>query len=92
MKVLNINSINVTKGDGKGEVNITWDSVEKADRYLVQYCIEKKKKWVLADITNEPNYTLNGLNGRKTYYFRVAAVNSEIKGPWSDPVKKKLGR
>lgn len=91
MNALEINTMYVTRGDGAGEVNITWDSLDEADRYVVEYTTPGKNGWMLADITNESSYTLKGLKLRRTYIFRVAAVNSSKKGPWCTPVKKKVG-
>ncbi len=91
MNALEINTMYVTRGDGAGEVNITWDSLDEADRYVVEYTTPGKNEWKLADITNESNYTLKGLKLRRTYIFRVSAVNSSQKGPWCTPVKKKVG-
>lgn len=92
MNALEINTMYVTRGDGAGEVNISWDSLDEADRYVVQYSTTgSRNDWRLADITNESSYTLKGLKLHKTYIFRVAAVNSSKKGPWCAPVKKKVG-
>lgn len=92
MNALEIDTMYVTRGDGKGEVNITWDSLDEADKYIIEYSISSaRKEWVLADITNESSYTIRGLKLQRTYIFRVAAVNSANKGPWCAPVKKKVG-
>ncbi|MBL8017244.1 MAG: fibronectin type III domain-containing protein [Ignavibacteria bacterium] len=92
MNALVINTMYVTRGDGSGEVNISWDSLDEADTYVIEYRTSGgKKSWKLADITSESICTLKGLKNRRTYAFRVAAVNSAKKGPWSVPVKKKVG-
>ena len=91
MDELEIGTMYVTRGDGAGEVNITWDSLDDADTYVVEYSTPGRNAWRLADITSESSYTLKGLKLRRTYIFRVAAVNSSKKRPWCTPVKKKVG-
>lgn len=89
---MNIQSFNVTRGDEKGEVNITWDSVNDAKLYIVQYsgAAAKNNDWKVADIVNESFYTIRGLKKNRTYFFRVAAVNSSKQGPWSRKIKKNI--
>ncbi len=89
MKELKISSISAAKGDVNGEVDLNWDSIEEADSYVIEYSEDKEKsRWNLVDITNESKYTISGLKNRKVYMFRVAAVDSQKQGPWSEPVKK----
>ncbi len=77
-------------GDIKGEVDLNWDGIEIADSYVIEISIGvAKREWNLVDITNESKYTIKGLKLNKTYFFRVAAVNSQKQGPWSEPVSKK---
>lgn len=91
MNKLFISSINATNGDIKGELNLTWDGIDIADSYLIELSNGSRKlNWVLIDITNEPKYTIKGLKLKKTYSFRVAAVNSEKQGPWSETIKKRI--
>lgn len=86
---LSISSMNAAKGDMKGEIDLNWDAVEEADSYVIE-CRERnnRAKWNLIDITNESKYTVRGLKENKIYSFRVAAVNSEQQGPWSEAVEK----
>jgi hypothetical protein len=86
---LMISSINAAKGDISGEVDLNWDAIDEADSYVIE-CreINGKSKWNLVDITNESKYTIKDLKQKKVYLFRVAAVDSEKQGPWSEPVEK----
>lgn len=86
-----ISSINAAKGDIKGEVDLNWDGIEIADQYVIEFCNGiSNKNWIVVDIINESKYTIKGLKPNKTYSFRVAAVNSQKQGPWSEPVCKKV--
>lgn len=49
-----------------------------------------KSLWKVADITNEPKYTIKGLKSKRKYSFRVAAVNSTRQGPWSVTAVKEI--
>ncbi|MEO8511965.1 MAG: fibronectin type III domain-containing protein [Ignavibacteria bacterium] len=88
---LTISSMSAAKGDLKGEVDLNWDGIEAADSYVIECCNGNiKQQWILVDITNESKYTIKGLKPNKIYSFRVAAVNSEKQGPWSEPIKKRI--
>jgi len=88
-KDLIISSINAAKGDISGEVDLNWDAINQADSYVIE-CRELngKSKWNLVDITDESKYTVKGLKKKKAYLFRVAAVDSQKQGPWSEQVEK----
>lgn len=104
MKRTVVSNFNVTRGDEKGEINLSWDSVVNAELYVIQFSdlqnganAKRTKKlhsvsnnypWKTADIINESKYTIRGLKEKRTYKFRVAAVTSSKQGPWSRTVKK----
>ncbi len=104
MKSAVISNLSVTRGDDKGEINLSWDSVESAELYVIQFSgsvnglklktakgpasISNNTAWITADIINESKYTIKGLREKKTYLFRVAAVTSSKQGPWSKTAKK----
>ncbi len=106
MKSAVISNLSVTRGDDKGEINLSWDSVESAELYVIQFSdstiglrlnraknaasTSNNTSWKTADIINESKYTIRGLKERKTYSFRVAAVTSSNQGPWSRTVKKDI--
>lgn len=91
MESLIISNINVTRGDEEGELNLSWDSLNDANLYVIQYGTGKQNvSWKVADIVNESRYTIKGLKEKKTYLFRVAVVNSSKQGPWSKVVEKSI--
>jgi hypothetical protein len=77
-------------GKFKGEVNLQWDSVRKANLYVVELAPAKTGKWKQVDIICSSIYTIEGLKQGCTYLFRVAAVYINGQGPWSKPVAKKI--
>jgi hypothetical protein len=84
-----ISSISAAKGDVYGEIDLIWDAIDEADSYVIEYCEGRgKSKWNLVDITDESKYTIKGLKRKKTYLFRVAAVDSQKQGPWSETIEK----
>lgn len=91
MNDLTISSMSAANGDIKGEIDLNWDGIEIADSYVIEFTNGgPKNQWILVDITNESKYTIKGLKPKKTYSFRVAAVNSKKQGPWSETVKKRI--
>lgn len=104
MKRTMVSNFNATRGDEKGEINLSWDSVSSAELYVIQISAAKngsktnvlkssnarliETEWKTADIINESKYTIKGLKEKKTYLFRVAAVTTSKQGPWSRTVKK----
>ena len=95
-----VTNVNVTSGDEKGELNISWDSQQHAELYVIQYGTGnngaalkgERVSWKVADIIDESKYTIRGLKESKTYLFRVAAVTAKKQGPWSKTVKKNIDK
>lgn len=86
-----VQAVYAAKGDVLGEIDLNWDAVEAADSYIIEYAeYRNNSKWILVDIVNESKYTVNGLKKNKTYLFRIAALNSDGQGPWSDSAAKKV--
>jgi hypothetical protein len=100
MKSMAVTNVNVTRGDEKGELNISWDSQQHAELYVIQYGTGNNGEvsnsanisWKVADIIDESKYTIRGLKESKTYLFRVAAVTAKKQGPWSKTVKKNIDK
>lgn len=98
MKSMAVTNVNVTRGDEKGELNISWDSQRHAELYVIQYSTGNNAagknrgsvSWKVADIIDESKYTIRGLKESKTYLFRVAAVTAKKQGRWSKTVKKNI--
>lgn len=83
-------AVYAAKGTFPGDVNLQWDAVKGARKYVLQMSSKKNKKWVQIDIVIEPYYMLTGLDDKNEYKFRVAAVLPEGQIGWSDVVVKKI--
>ncbi len=75
----------------KKSVKLSWKSVANADKYKVQWALNKKfTKSKKTKIVTKTNYKVTKLKKKKTYYFRIAAMNSAGIGPWSNVKKTKI--
>ena len=85
--VTTIKAKNVKKKSAK----ISWKSVSGAKKYRLQWAMNKKftKKKKTKTVT-KLNFTVKKLKKKKTYYFRVAAINDMGVGPWSNIKKLKI--
>ena len=77
-----------TKGSFPGEINLQWDAVEGARRYVLQMSKIKQDKWIQVDIITDPYYMFSGLDDKTEYKFRVAAVLPKGQAAWSEIVSK----
>ena len=82
--------VGAARGSFEGEVNLQWDAVKDASRYVVQEKAGEHGDWKHYDIVTEPYCMLSGLKQGKEYFFRVASVSMEGQGEWSEPVKKRV--
>jgi len=78
------------------EVKLTWETVNRADYYLIAYGQEPGKYlYGSPNVGKVTSYTVGGLTAGKTYYFAVAAVagsgNCSAAGPFSNELKSGLG-
>jgi len=79
-----------TKGDDTGEINLQWDSVNGASKYIIQKSPKNSKKcWKYVDIVTESCCTVTGLKPSRKYAFRVAAINGNGQSGWSKEIEKK---
>ena len=83
----------------KGSAKIVYTPVtENITGYVVMYGLKKGDERYAAMINTlhnnhgEQSFTINKLNPRVTYYFKVAAVNGCVSGPWSDWIPAKADR
>lgn len=85
------NSVDVTSVSAASatSVKLTWSTVSTATSYDIEYATSKdyfdvtdqtQKK---TGITNTTTYTVMGLEGGTTYFFRMRAVNSSGESDWS---------
>jgi Fibronectin type III domain len=86
-----VKSLFATLGDETGEIELQWDSVNKAKCYIIQMRMSKTKNplWKHIDIINDSKYTITGLTPFKSYEFRVAAIGEKGQGDWSEAIIKK---
>lgn len=79
------------KNKKKKSVVLAWKKSNNASKYKVQWALNKKfSKKQKTKITTKLKYTVKGLRKKKTYYFRVAALNNVGSGPWSNVKKVKI--
>lgn len=84
-------SFSASQGEIEGEIHLQWDSVNNANGYIVEYCIKSKRmNWKQVDFVPVSRCIIAGNKLNKTYYFRVAAVNSDSQGPWSSVIEKRI--
>ena len=83
--------LTATSGDSKGEIDLVWEPVCRADIYIIQKSSGSLKpaKWKREDIVTKSSYTVTELKSSHKYWFRVAAVSSHGQGLWSKAVQKK---
>ena len=83
------------KNNKKKIVSLKWRKVSNAKKYQVQYSLnskfKKNKKYGTKQIkTSKLSYVVKKLKKKKTYYFRVRAVNGKTVGKWSKTKKVKI--
>lgn len=84
-------SLSAATGELDGEVNLQWDSVDKANFYVIEYSMNRKNQfWKQADIVTVPHCTIAKLKPNVAYSFKVAASNGNEQSQWSEVVSKKL--
>lgn len=75
----------------KKSVKLTWKKVSGATKYQIQYALNKKfTKKVKSKFTTKITIKIAKLKTKKTYYFRVRAINTAGNGKWSNIKKVKI--
>lgn len=80
--------INVCRASSKTSVFLSWDKVETADKYEIEYA--KKKEYFEGSNattkleTTTTQYDITGLDMGERYFFRVRAVNDKGSSAWTD--------
>ncbi len=75
----------------KKSVVLAWNKVNGATKYKVQSALNKKfTKKLKTSYTTALTIKVKKLKKKKTYYFRVAAMNSAGVGAWSNVKKVKI--
>lgn len=83
------------EAETKTSVKVSWDAVETATEYVVEYTTNKKyfdssSQTQSVTVKNTTAY-ITGLEAGKEWYFRVAAKNEKGESGYSDIVYKIIG-
>lgn len=86
----------VCKAVDRTNVEITWDAVQNAETYDIEYCInsgyfDSSDATQTVDNIETIRYLFTGLEQGQIYYFRVRSVNDAGYSEWSDIVSLELG-
>lgn len=89
--------ITTYKATSESSVLLIWSEVTNADSYEIQYTTEKVANFAGSDevqskTSESARYELTGLESGKKYFFRIRAVNSEGKSPWTSIVWVVVGK
>lgn len=78
--VKKVSKITSVKSSKAGQATISYKKVSGADGYAVYRATSKKGTYVLVGTTTKSSYTDTDLTSKKTYYYKVAAIEqSEAK-------------
>ena len=84
-------TLSKVKNVKKKSAKVTWNKVAGATKYKAQCAMNKKfTKKIVTKYISSTTFKFSKLKKKKTYYFRVAAVNSAGTGAWSNIKKVKI--
>jgi len=85
-----VEELSASAGDEAGEIDLAWDPVPGASGYEVEiaYDITGEGPWEQSGATTKSKLTIERLDNRTRYWFRVRAVNERGAGDWSPAVMK----
>jgi len=85
-----VEEVSISAGDQPGEIDLAWDPVAGASGYEVQiaYDLLGEGPWEQSGATTGSKITIEKLNNRTRYWFRVHAVREGATGEWSEPVTR----
>ncbi len=76
----------ISFGDGPGELDTMWKSVDRAMSYELQWRLAAAGTWTLAKTANKSRTRLIDLPSAPCIQIRARALGpNDIQGPWSDP-------
>lgn len=83
-------TLNATQGDMEGEIDCSWDKVERARSYIIEVSADPptSTSWKHAAVSTRSQVTVSGLSSGTKYWFRVAAVSPQGQSAWSNPAAK----
>ncbi|MCT4564478.1 MAG: LamG domain-containing protein [Maledivibacter sp.] len=76
--------INLIATSGNKKVNLSWDKVEDAEKYIVKRSTTKGGPYEKIGETKETSYTDSGLDNGTTYYYVLCTVKNEATSPNSN--------
>lgn len=88
--------INTCRAESETSVYLSWDTVENATSYDLEYA-EKREYLEGSNQTStetgikSTSYIMSGLESGKEYFFRLRAVNSQGESAWTDIVSVIVG-
>jgi hypothetical protein len=82
--------LSATAGDHDGTMDLSWDPVVEAASYVIDSSADPPTatSWQHLGVSTKSTFTVPGLTSGARIWFRVAAVNANGQGPWSDPATK----
>jgi hypothetical protein len=85
-----VEELAASMGDQPGEIDLSWDPVANASGYEVEiaYDLNGEGPWEQSGATTHSKITIEKLNNRTRYWFRVRAVGEHGAGEWSEAVTK----
>ena len=89
-------SINTCKALSETSIQLTWDKVDTAESYDIEYSTKKEylgssnSTTILNNITGT-SYIITGLTSGETYFLRLRAVNPQGESGWTSSVSTILG-
>jgi hypothetical protein len=89
-RMAQVGELHASMGDQPGEIDIAWDAVPNASGYEVEIACDLNGEgpWEQSGATTQSKITIEKLNNRTRYWFRVRAVGERGAGDWSEPVTK----
>jgi hypothetical protein len=83
-------ALSATAGDLDGAIDLSWDPVVGAASYVIEMSPDPPTatSWNHKGVSTKSTFTVAGLTSGTRLWFRVAAVNANGQGPWTDPATK----
>jgi hypothetical protein len=77
-------------GSHEGEVDLKWGGVSGSKLYVIEIAADPNdsESWEQIAMPTYNRFTATGLDSGTRYWFRVAAVGTTGRSPWSDPAMK----
>lgn len=73
-----------------GAIDLGWEPVRGASDYIIEMSAtdpNDQAQWTLLGYSSKASFHAEGLDSVKVYWFRVCALGTAGKGPYSDPAR-----